>query len=442
MSLDLACSTAAPAAPGISVLPGASFSNRSSRTSQGASASSGFDLVFDSQRAAEGSPVEAVEPVEPVEPVEAIEGDDSIEASEPGTLDIAGTAAAGTVATDGEVPVLQTAEDGKRFELRDDFEALVAFSQPPTVPKEPAAPTPDVKEAPETSGFEHIIPATAGDVREWIERTVTREASQQIQNLVEEAEPESVRQRVEKGADPARDADGAAAERDDPASLIASLLDKARTADSARTPVAQKIADAVSAYVNGQMAVQHGAKPDADAGASGERQGHESMGRHDRSTAARAIGTAVTPQFLMNEVSQASQAAPAPPVTPHDARLAESIVQTIRMQWFQGSGTAVMSLEPEYLGGVTVALQVEKGAVTATLHADDPNVRAWMAANEPLLRQGLAEQGLSLERLVISEEKAADAQAQAEARRRARRQPSESKPSTRRRDTSTFAVVV
>jgi flagellar hook-length control protein FliK len=88
--------------------------------------------------------------------------------------------------------------------------------------------------------------------------------------------------------------------------------------------------------------------------------------------------------------------------------LSAQIVQAVRMQWNEGVGDARITLKPEYLGDVTVSLHVDQGSVTAVLHADSPAVRSWLQQNEPLLGQALSEQGLRLERLVVSEQPPTD----------------------------------
>jgi len=124
--------------------------------------------------------------------------------------------------------------------------------------------------------------------------------------------------------------------------------------------------------------------------------------------------------------------------------LPRQIVQAIRMQWTDGAGEAHVKLQPQYLGEVSVAIRVEHGDVTATLQASAPEVRQWMESHEAVLRQGLAEHGLRLERLVIVDERPAspahDDEQQEPSERRKDEQP-------RRRpqpdsETTTFEVVV
>ena len=101
-------------------------------------------------------------------------------------------------------------------------------------------------------------------------------------------------------------------------------------------------------------------------------------------------------------------AAPAMPVSTLDpafeAGLPRQIVQSIRLRAQNGGGEAHIRLKPDYLGELTVAVKVEQGVVTARLHAETPAVREWMEANEQGLRHSLAEQGLRLDRLTVTDQ--------------------------------------
>lgn len=92
------------------------------------------------------------------------------------------------------------------------------------------------------------------------------------------------------------------------------------------------------------------------------------------------------------------------PELPADGGIGKQIVQAARLQWRDGVADARVSLRPEYLGDVTISLRVQDGGIEAVLHVDEPDVRAWVKANHVLLKEALAERGLTLERLVVSEE--------------------------------------
>lgn len=87
-----------------------------------------------------------------------------------------------------------------------------------------------------------------------------------------------------------------------------------------------------------------------------------------------------------------------------DRELPGQIVQAIRMQFAQGGGDAVVRLQPHFLGEVVVSIRVEQGLVTAALQSDTPAVRQWIETHEGSLRTALADQGLQLERLVVTGE--------------------------------------
>jgi flagellar hook-length control protein FliK len=79
------------------------------------------------------------------------------------------------------------------------------------------------------------------------------------------------------------------------------------------------------------------------------------------------------------------------------------LVEAIRIQATRGGGDAQITLEPKYLGAVTLSIRVDRDVVTASAVVESPMVREWMRSNEGLLRQGLAEHGLRLDRLHVAE---------------------------------------
>jgi hypothetical protein len=166
--------------------------------------------------------------------------------------------------------------------------------------------------------------------------------------------------------------------------------------------------------------------------ASGRSAGQDSQGSSSSSSSspwtrpgadaaaqAQARADAATPSFARAMEGHVTALAPA--LTPHawpavssaaapagstmvPDDMSTQIVQAVNMQWNDGVGEARITLRPDYLGGVSISLHVDQGSVTAVLHADSPAVRTWLQSNEPMLRQGLSEQGLTLERLVIAEQ--------------------------------------
>jgi flagellar hook-length control protein FliK len=81
---------------------------------------------------------------------------------------------------------------------------------------------------------------------------------------------------------------------------------------------------------------------------------------------------------------------------------ASDIIQAIHLQALQGGGSATIQLEPRYFGNLAVSVRVEDGEVVAQLQAASPAVREWLEGNQQLLRQGLADQHLTLSRLEIT----------------------------------------
>jgi flagellar hook-length control protein FliK len=77
------------------------------------------------------------------------------------------------------------------------------------------------------------------------------------------------------------------------------------------------------------------------------------------------------------------------------------LVQSMRVQFRDGIGEAVVTLKPEHLGSVRVALKVEHGAIAATVQAEVASVRHWLESQQETLRTSLAEQGLRLERFLV-----------------------------------------
>src|SRR5262249_38267617 len=86
----------------------------------------------------------------------------------------------------------------------------------------------------------------------------------------------------------------------------------------------------------------------------------------------RATKTAVVPAIHLTEAAsfdgivRQSARSSIPAVTlPNEDDLMSSIVQSMRLQVREGVGTAVLHLEPEYLGAVSISVRVENGVVTA-----------------------------------------------------------------------------
>jgi flagellar hook-length control protein FliK len=128
-----------------------------------------------------------------------------------------------------------------------------------------------------------------------------------------------------------------------------------------------------------------------------------------------------------------------------ESDLPRQIVQAMRLQWKDGIGDARIRLLPEYLGELSIAIRVEHGAVMAALEASTPAVRQWIESHEPMLRQSLAEQGLHLDRLMVSDEPEQTSSNPSRERRREKGEEPQQHAQPRRRapaEDTTFEVIV
>jgi flagellar hook-length control protein FliK len=89
------------------------------------------------------------------------------------------------------------------------------------------------------------------------------------------------------------------------------------------------------------------------------------------------------------------------PVLPRDQDLTLQLVQSLRLQFRDGIGEAVLKLKPEHLGSVAISLRVENGGLKANVQADLPAVRQWLESQQDTLRSALAEHGLRLDRFEV-----------------------------------------
>jgi flagellar hook-length control protein FliK len=92
------------------------------------------------------------------------------------------------------------------------------------------------------------------------------------------------------------------------------------------------------------------------------------------------------------------------PMTIPERDVIAQLVQSMRVQFRDGVGEAVLKLKPEHLGSVQISLRVENGAIKATVQAEAPAVRQWLESHQDTLRTSLAEHGLRLDRFVVEPE--------------------------------------
>jgi len=89
------------------------------------------------------------------------------------------------------------------------------------------------------------------------------------------------------------------------------------------------------------------------------------------------------------------------PALPAEQDVASQLLHSLRMQFREGIGEAVLKLKPEHLGSVSISLRVENGGLQAKVQAEAPAVRQWLESHQDTLRNGLAEHGLRLDRFVV-----------------------------------------
>jgi flagellar hook-length control protein FliK len=106
----------------------------------------------------------------------------------------------------------------------------------------------------------------------------------------------------------------------------------------------------------------------------------------------RAIATAM---------AGATHAADGAPAQIPERDVMAQLVQSMRLQFRDGIGEAVLKLRPEHLGSVQISLRIENGALKATVQAELPAVRMWLESQQETLKNSLADQGLRLERFVV-----------------------------------------
>jgi len=187
------------------------------------------------------------------------------------------------------------------------------------------------------------------------------------------------------------------------------------TTPGIRTEAQRLIADAVAA--NGQ-AVQD-AQADTSSGNSSRDRGREERRasfemtwlRRSSSLESRLAPPAsfVMPSATPTTPGGSAAAAfgstvQAPFEMPAAAENLSRLVQTIRVQARDGVSHATVRLNPEHLGEVTMTIRVESGNVTAVVRAEAGDVRQWLRGQEESIRASLAEQGLTLDELVVEQD--------------------------------------
>ncbi len=154
-------------------------------------------------------------------------------------------------------------------------------------------------------------------------------------------------------------------------------------------------------------------------------------------TAMHAITPAAAGSTFAMPTALIAETVPAAPAQGPGPETMNQLVQSMRTQFRNGIGEAVVRLNPDHLGAVSISLRVEHGTVTASVAAESASVRQWLESQEQTLRQSLAGQGLNLDRLEVHPDEREQArQEQANAKRR---QPQQRMPEP---DGPVFEIIV
>ncbi|HLG55863.1 MAG TPA: flagellar hook-length control protein FliK [Vicinamibacterales bacterium] len=132
--------------------------------------------------------------------------------------------------------------------------------------------------------------------------------------------------------------------------------------------------------------------------------------------------TSIDARTIATAMAGATHAADAAPGSIPERDVVAQLVHSMRLQFRDGIGEAIVKLKPEHLGSVQVSLRIENGAVRATVQAEMPAVRQWLESQQETLKNSLADQGLRLERFVVEPDgERREAQRDAERQRQQRR---------------------
>ena len=179
----------------------------------------------------------------------------------------------------------------------------------------------------------------------------------------------------------------------------ASHTDRTSFTESRTPPATPPVAAAESSGDAGRRQGSHGEQQSGLAARAYEGIGAEPSGQ------SVSVGQAFS-QAVTAAAQSAGPVTAAGGVVSGEANALESqIVQGMQRLRKDGAEEIRVTLRPEYLGALTISLRVEGDSVTAVMHVDEPQVRAWVQAHESQLRQAMSNQGLTLERLVVTDER-------------------------------------
>jgi hypothetical protein len=148
-----------------------------------------------------------------------------------------------------------------------------------------------------------------------------------------------------------------------------------------------------------------------------------------------AAVAAVTPQApVLTSAAASLLSSDVQPAASPEAENIARLVQAMRVAAQSGRWEATVRLKPEHLGEVTIAVRVQGHSVSAIVNAEAAGVRQWLQSQEESVRAGLADQGLLLERFVVTRD--------GQQRRQPEQRPQQPRVLNRPRGEERFEVVV
>ena len=168
------------------------------------------------------------------------------------------------------------------------------------------------------------------------------------------------------------------------------------------TPKANDSADAKTPALSSEFA-QHA---DAPVTEDGPVAATNIAGDAGGSSASTTTGH-VQPEGAKPQATAQAPAAPAPPPPPPQAHFAEvnhpKIVTAVQSQALTNGGTMQIRLDPPELGALQVMVHMQDGVMTASFHTSNDDATKLLSHSLSQLKQVLESQGVSVERLQVSQ---------------------------------------
>lgn len=160
--------------------------------------------------------------------------------------------------------------------------------------------------------------------------------------------------------------------------------------------VVQENADTVQAESGEEFSLTD----DAESGLRFEFSHGEGGETHYAPQAERPVGTVAGIAF--RSLVDTPSAVEKPMTQAYAIDIEEQLGEAVRISVRNGGGEVRMKLNPEHLGELAIKLSISKGAVTAEITAESLEAKALLESNSTILKDSLAQQGLTLRECVIS----------------------------------------